>query len=799
MIAAATALAIGAGASPSFAQTGPLAPAPTTAPSTPPAAGSIVSPELTGRPIAAVRIVGNTQVSTAVILNLIRTKQGENFDPATVEEDYRRIYGLRKFANVEARVEAAPDGNGVIVSFSVTERQQIGQVVFKGIKNGDEAAIRELIDVRPGEAIDRFRINVSRDAIVSYYRERNYPFAHVEIDEQTLADSGALVMNVTEGPNVKIRNVKFIGNKSYSDDRLRGQVRTSSWFLIFSPGTFSAETIEQDVASLRRYYEARGYFDVRVGRKLVFSPDNTELMVEFVIDEGIHYKIDRISFRGNKAVADEVLRKDFRLTEGRYFDAELLQRDVREVVKAYSPYGFIYDAEGKNSEYLRIDPKTVFKREAGTVELVYDVSEGNKFTLGRILVRGNWKTQDKVVLREMRVEPGQTYNSGEVADATDRLRGTPYFQSVRMTPIGDDPDKRDLLVEVDEARTANFSIGAGISSSGGIGANLSFEQKNFDLGNLPDRPSDFLDDRAFTGAGQNFKITLEPGTEQTNASIRFSEPYLFDQPYSFTGEAYLRDRQREDYDDNRVGGRVSFGKRFDYVHSAQLSLRAEQIHIENIDDLADRAPEIVDAEGYSALTSVGLNVRRDTTNRGLIPYRGTATTVGVEFFGALGGDYEFQKLSIGWDGHITLNQDLLDRRTILSLKADAGYIFGNAPFFERYYAGNVGSIRGFGYRGISPRSGIDDDAIGGDFIVTSTAEVGFPIVGETLRGVVFADAGTVEREFQITKIRSSVGVGVRLTLPILGQTPIAIDFGIPITKGDLDDISYVSFSFGFIQ
>lgn len=804
-IAAATVLTLAVTSPPAHAQLAPEATRPSTQPAgtapaapTAPAVSGIVSAELAGRPVAGVRIIGNTQVSTAVILNLVRTRQGEPFDPATVEEDYRRIYNLRKFSNVEARVEPIADG-GVIVSFSVSEQKQVARVAFRGLKAAEEAALREIIDVKAGEAIDRFRISVARDAIENYYREKNYPFAHVEVDDDALAKTGELVFNVTEGPNVRVRNVKFIGNKSFTDDKLKGQIRTSSWIFIFSPGTFNAETIEQDVAAIRKFYEGRGFFDVRVGRKLVFSPDQTELMVEFVIEEGIRYKVDRVSFRGNKSVQEDVLKKDLRLHEGRYFDAELLQRDVRDVVKAYSPYGFIYDPEAKNPEYLQINPKTVFKRDAGTVELVYDISEGNKFALGRILVRGNWKTQDKVVLREMRVAPGQTYNSGEIADATDRLRGTPYFSSVRMTPIGDDPDTRDLLVEVDEGKTANFSIGAGVSSNGGVGGNLTFEQKNFDLGNLPDRPSDFLDDRAFTGAGQTLRVTLEPGTEQTNASIRFSEPYLFDQPYSFSGEAYLRNREREDYDDNRLGARITFGKRFDYVYSALLSLRAEQIHIENIDDPSLRAPEIVLAEGYSALTSVGITFRRDTTNRGLLPYRGTATSLGIEQFGALGGDYDFTKVTLGWDGHITLNQDLLDRRTILSLHADTGYIFDDAPFFERFYAGGTGSVRGFDYRGISPREGLEDDPIGGDFILTGSAELGFPIAGEMLRGVVFVDAGTVERSFEINTIRSSIGFGIRLTLPVLGQTPIAIDFAYPITKDDLDDISYVSFSFGFMQ
>lgn len=763
---------------------------------------SPVAPELKGRNVDDIKIAGNTLVSTPVILNLIRTRKNEPFDPATVEEDYRRVYDLRKFSNVEARVEPTATG-GVVVSFTVSEQRQIVGISFTGLpassKDKEEAGLRELIAVQVGEAIDPFRVNLARDSIENYYREKNYPFAHVEVDPALMADRGEVVFNVVKGPNVKVRQVRFIGNHSISNERLKAQVRTSSWVFVFSPGTFRPEVIEQDVGAIRKYYEGKGFFDVKVGRKLVFSADNQSLLVEFVIEEGARYKVDRVSFRGNVTCDEQTLRQNLKLTEGLTFDQELLQRDVRQIVRTYSPYGLIYDPENKSPDYLHIEPRQVFRREAGKVELVYEISEGNKFKLGNVKVKGNWKSQDKVVLRELRVQPGQTYNSGEIADAADRLRGTPFFQSVSVTPIGDEPGVRDLLVEVSEGRTASFSIGAGINSNGGVGANLSYEQKNFDLGNPPDAFLDILSDRAFTGAGQNFRVSLEPGTRQNNASVRFSEPYLFDQPYSFSGEAYLRTRKWADWADNRVGGRVAFGKRFNYIYSASVSLRGEQVEITRINELINRSPEIVEAEGFSALTSAGIQLRRDTTNRGPLQYRGSIVTGNVEFVGALGGDYTFTKLTAGWDRFIELGQDLRDRRVVLALRADTGYIFDDAPFFERFYGGGLGSVRGFDFRGISPRSGLEDDAIGGDFMTTASAEMSFPLAGEFLRGVVFTDAGTVETKVDLGTIRSSVGFGFRLKLPVFGQAPLAIDFALPLTKDDRDETQIVSFSLGIMQ
>ncbi|HLL88210.1 MAG TPA: BamA/TamA family outer membrane protein, partial [Tepidisphaeraceae bacterium] len=696
----------------------------------------------------------------------------------------------------------------VVVVFAVTEQQQVKQVRFVGNKAFITPDLENLIDVRPGELVDRFRINVARQAIENYYRSKNFAFAHVTVPERPLAD-GIVELRIVEGPRVTVRNIDFVGARSFSNDRLKEQIKTSTWFPIFKTGTLDFDILDQDVAALRRFYENKGFFDARVGRKLIFSPDQSEVQVNFVIDEGRRYTVDRVAFHGNTSVAGDRLREKLRLTEGRYYDAELLQRDVREIVRAYSPFGVIYQpGENVPPEYLRIDPKTVFHRDAGRVDLVYAVSEGKPFRTGRVLVKGNYKTQDKVILREMRVTPGQTYDSAELQDAQDRLRGTPYFGAVTMTPIGDDSEYRDVLVEVQEAKTASFNIGAGVNSNGGIGGNITYEQRNFDLGNLPARGEELLSDRSFTGAGQRFRITLEPGQRATNASVFFSEPYLFDQPYSFSNDLYLRDRDRLFYDEKRYGDRVTFGKRFDYVWSAALSVRGEGVEIDDIEDEDDRrngqfvrAADVREQKGFSSLDSIGLQLRRDTTNRGPLPYRGTATTAGVEAFGLLGSDWSFQKYTLSFDGHQTLYEDLLERRTVLSVHGDLGFLntFDDSPFFERFYAGGLGSVRGFKYRGISPRGGADEDPIGGAFVATASVELGFPIAGEMLRGVVFSDAGTVERNASIHTMRTSVGGGFRLTLPMFGQAPLAVDFAYPLVKDEEDETQLISFSFGFIQ
>jgi outer membrane protein insertion porin family len=766
-------------------------------------AGSSAAESLKGRHVEDVRVVGNTQVSTAVILNLVRTHEGDKFDPATVAEDYQRIYGLRKFSDVEAKVE--PTARGVIVVFTVTEQKQIQRINFIGNAALDSQALQNAIDLKAGESIDQFRISLAKQALENLYRDKNFPEAHVDVDKEQLARDGELTFTVVEGPNVRIRKITFQSINagqplSFSTDRLKGQLTSKTWIFILRPGTFDPSIVEDDVAAVRRYYESKGFFDARVGRKLVWSPDLSEMQINFVVDEGVRYKIDRVQFVGNNTVSERGLRKDLKMVEGVSYDQDVVQRDVRQMVRDYSPFGYIYDDNATDPSYLRIEPHTVFSSVPGHMVLEYDISEGKPFRLGRVIVKGNTRTMDKVVLREMHVSPGALYNSGEIQDAVERLKGTPYFSNVTVTPIGDDPETRDLLVEVTEAKTASFNVGAGINSNGGVGGNLTYEQRNFDLTDWPSSIGDIFSDRAFIGAGQDFRASLEPGTQQTNASIRFTEPYIFDQPYSLSNEIYYRDRTRESYDDIRLGDRISLGHRFDYIYSGSVSFRGEDVRIGNIQDKEVRSDQILALSGQNGLTSVGVQLRRDTTTRGLLPSKGTTTTVGLESYGLLGGDFQFEKATASFDYYKTLSEDLLDRKTILRFYGDVGYIFGgDDPFFERFYGGGIGSIRGFSFRGVSPRDGPSNDQVGGDFSATGTVEVSFPLATEILRGVVFTDFGTVEHDVQIGVVRSSIGTGFRLTLPFLGQVPIALDFAIPITKDHYDSTQFISFSLGFSE
>jgi outer membrane protein assembly complex protein YaeT len=758
------------------------------------------TPQFKGLPVEEVPIRGNVQVPTSVIRNVIRTRPGDKYDPATVEDDYRRVYDLRKFSNVEALVEPTDHGT-VNVVFVVTEQKLIKKITYRGNKKVDTPTLESTTDLKVWQAIDAFRIALAKQAIVNVYRDKNFPEAHVDVSPDPLTERGEVIFNIVEGPQVRIRNINFIGAHAFSPGQLQDQIKTQTWFPIFRPGKYDSEQVEEDMGALRKYYQEHGFFDARVGRKLIYSPDNTELQIDFLIDEGQRYVVQRVTFEDNTSLSNAQLRKALKLREGMFYDAETSQRDIRQIVNEYSPFGFIYAPSGQGDpDYLRIEAQTVFLPEPGRIELLYRIREGKPFRLRQIIVKGNDKSQQKLVLREFReFAPGGVYNSGAVQDALERLRATPFFSTVTATPIGDDPNFRDLLVEVTEQKTAQFNIGAGINSNGGIGGNITFEQRNFDITNVPNDWRDVMGEHAFTGAGQGFRASFEPGTIQTNASLRFSEPWLFDQPYNFIDDLYLRSVIREHYTDERIGDRITFGKRLDYENSLALTLRGERVAIKSIDDERFRPPEILEQRGDHLLTSVGLTYRRDTTNPGFLPYKGTTTTFGWEGFGLLGGEYNFHRFVGGWSGYQTLHTDLLDRKTVFGLHLNSGFLVGDSVFFERFYGGGIGSMRGFRFRGVSPRAGRGDDPVGGDFVYNGSAEVNFPIYENMLRGVVFTDFGDVESDVKFGAVRTSVGAGIRFSLPFLGQTPFAIDFAVPITRGHHDETQFISFSLGFSQ
>ncbi len=263
-------------------------------------------------------------------------------------------------------------------------------------------------------------------------------------------------------------------------------------------------------------------------------------------------------------------------------------------------------------------------------------------------------------------------------------------------------------------------------------------------------------------------------------------------------DAYWRSYRRREFQERRAGGRIRFSPRVGREWRTGISLRGEDVEIHDLDSpLSDRAADYLEFEGNTTITSVGGDIGFRRVDNLLLPSRGVEATAAWESFGVMGGP-PFQKLTTSFNGYVPLYRDLTDRPTVLELRLDAGYLYEDAPFFERFYAGGFGSVRGFRYRGISPRQGPDDDPVGGAFSLTGSATIGFPLYGQSVRGVVFSDFGTVESDLEFGTIRTSVGFGFRFSFEGLGGIPIALDFGFPLNERPEDDEQLFSFSLGIL-
>ena len=395
--------------------------------------------------------------------------------------------------------------------------------------------------------------------------------------------------------------------------------------------------------------------------------------------------------------------------------------------------------------------------------------------------------------------PTDLINLTKLREAEQRLRETQIFSFARITPVGGQPGVRDLVIDVEESeRAGDFIFGIGVNSNSGAVGSIVLDLKNFDLFDWPRSFAEFIKLRSFRGAGQRLRIEAQPGTEFNRFRIDFSEPYFLDRPIRFGTGLYYFERDRQAYDERRVGGNVSFGKRLtkgwlkDWY--AELALRVEEVTVDDVDLFAPR--DAREVEGGNFLTSVKGTLVRDRTDSRFVPTTGDVFRLSWEQYGVLGGEHFFAKVIGSYTWHKTLLTDVKERKHVLSLRGDLGGVFGDSPTFERFYAGGIGSIRGFDFRSVSPRQGLRDDPVGGDFLALVKAEYTFPLYADAIRGVVFTDMGTVEESFGVNSWRASVGFGVRLMIEFFGPVPLEFDLAVPIAKDTDDEEQIFSFFIG---
>lgn len=741
-----------------------------------------------------IRVEGNERMSDDAVLSYVRSRLGQEYDEQVAREDQMRLLRTGRFDNVQV-VEARTE-RGVVLTFAVSERPTVQGVQFRGNKELTDTDLRKLANLGPADPLDPARLETARAAIEQRYHDRSFYFASVEIDPVALRDQRLVIFDIVEGPRIRVRGIRFEGNDAFGAFRLRQQIRTSAAFLFFTRGKLDEQTLADDVVRLRSFHRDQGYLDAEVAARLDWSEDRTRVRPVFVIDEGPRYHVVGVEFRGNTIYADRELVDRLQMTAGEAYTALGLRRDVDAIRDAYGEIGFL-NAEVEPRTRYPAPPETGPAAPAqvpAVVTLVYTITERDQYRVGRITIRGNTITQDRVIRRQLRFFPTQLYDTVAVEQSRQRLIESQLFnpEGVSITPYGDEPGFRNALVTVEEGQTGEFIVGVGVTSNNGLLGMISLGQRNFDATDWPDSWGEFFTARAFRGAGQTMRVTVEPGTELLRASVEWREPYLFDRPVSLGTRLYVYTRGRETYDETRLGAQVSLGKLQKNRWYTELATRLENVEVDELDD--DAPPDVLRDAGSSNLVGFKGSLVRDRTDSRWRPTTGDRITLDYE---QIVGDYTFGKAGASYQVYRTVYLDALDRPHVLAGRISGDHIVGGrAPVYERYYGGGIGSLRGFDYRGISPRQ--SDEVIGGDLYLYAGTEYTFPIYGDNLRGVLFLDSGTVEESCEITTWRVSAGFGLRLSVPIFGPVPMSLDFGFPINKADEDDTQMFSFSIGWV-
>ncbi len=751
---------------------------------------SAQSIDLKGRPVATLEIVGLKKVSEQLVRNQIRQATGDPYDPQVVAQDVVRLTHLGRFKTVQTQVQQLPNGS-LVIKYIFDEQPLISDVRVVGNKTLNDQELLALVVLRTGDPVDAFLIDRALSQIKRAYEEKGFFMTEVVLDRQLLEESGVLLFHVREGPKIRIRQMKFEGNQVFSDKEIRSQVRSKTYFLLLRNGELSRNALDDDADRIRQYYRNRGYLDAQADRTIEASPNQRDANVTFVISEGLQYTVSSVRVEGNELYGEAQIIEAMALRQGDVFSTNFLKKSNQNIIDLYGKQGFIETT---------VQIQRLFHDNEPKVDVVVRIKEGSPYLVGKVAVRGNQITKDNVILRQTRgMRPGRRFDRTGLETTRKRLSGSALFSDAKISILGETVDEtRDVLIEVKEQNTGSISFGAGISSDAGILGAIELRQRNFDIGDMPESFSEFITGKALRGAGQSFSLVLQPGDEVSNYSINFAEPYLFDSQYSFDSSLFFFNRNRNDFDEERVGANVGFGQRFGDVWAGRIGFRGEKVDVSNIQPTAPA--DFTSVIGQSLLTSVTGSLSRSTVDSRMFPTQGSRFSVGLSRVGALGGDYQFTKASVEFKKFWSVDEDFLGRKTVLSFRSKMGYILedNEAPIFERFFAGGHRTFRGFDFRGVGPfgtnANGTEtDESIGGDWLFLMGLEYSVPIYQDIIRMVFFSDTGTIEESFGISDYRVTVGTGLRLKIPFLGQAPFAFDLAVPVMKQSNDSTQVFSF------
>ncbi len=726
-----------------------------------------------------IRVEGIQRTEPGTVFSYLPVKVGETFDDDKATAALKALYATGFFKDVRIEVQ-----NDVLV-VRVEERPAIASVDFTGVHEFDTGVLRKALKdlgLSETQIFDRSLLARAEQEMKRQYLTRG-KYAATVTTTVTPADHNrvGIVFNVDEGVASKIRQIKILGNKVFSEKELLDQLNltTPGWLTWYTKtDRYSKPKLTGDLEALRSFYLNRGYLEFNINSTQVsISPDKKNIYITVNITEGEKYTVSSVKLAGDLLIDERELRSYISLKPGDTYSGAKLTESTKRIQDRLGALGYAFANANASPD---ID------RQHGTVAFTISIDPGRRVYVRNINITGNTKTRDEVVRREMRQAEEGWYDTDKIKLSKDRLNRLGYFKDVNIeTPqVPGTTDQVDVDVAVTETPTGAFNIGAGFSSAEKLVLSTSVQQANL------------------FGSGENVGVEVDTSSLQRTIAFNATDPYFTDDGVSRAGELYYRTLNPNilslgNYQVKSLGAGLTFGIPFTEFDTVYFGAKAENTQI----DLTSTAPLVYTGYvhqfgAYSTGLLGTVSWQRDSRDSLLSPTKGEFQRAYFEV--TLPYQLKYYRTGYQQTNYFPVSKDYA-----FSLNGEFDYGHGYAglplPVFKNFFAGGIGSVRGYDTSSLGPRD-INGDSIGGSKRINGNAEFLFPLPGtgndRSFRGFLFADGGNVfgaTDKVNFAAMRYSVGIGLNWQSP-LGA--LRLSFAQPLNKKPGDNIQKIQFTIG---
>ncbi len=748
----------------------------------PPAARVAAGPEGL---VQAVEVRGNQRIEADTVRSYMLLQPGDAYDADRLDRSLKSLFATGLFRDVQIRRE----GSRLIVQ--VAENPIVNRVAFEGNRKISDDNLRNEVQLRARSVFTSAAAQSDRQRILDLYARRGRFAAAVEPKiielDQNRVD---IVFEIQEGDAALIARINFVGNRNYSDSRLKEIIATKeqAWYRLFSTSDqFDPDRLAFDRELLRRYYLRQGYADVQItGATAELAPDRTGFFLTYTIEEGTRYRIGNIEITSNlRGLEPDMVRRAMTIEEGDWYDGDAVERVAQAMQDAANLRGF---------PFVEVQPRITRDTPNSRINLTFEVNEAPRVYVERIEINGNSRTQDRVIRREFRLAEGDAFNAAQIRRSRQRIRDLGYFSDVQITTQpGSQPDRAVLNTRVQERATGEVSLGGGYSTDAGFLVDVGLRERNL-LG---------------TGIDARINGTLAQRRSQVDLSV--TDPYFLDRNLAAGVDLFYIERNLlriASYRERREG----FALRIGYAFNERLRQTwAYTLSRRTVTDVDPNASLFIrEQAGTTLLSQIGQTTAYDTRDSLINPTRGYLLRLGTDLAG-LGGDVAFYRVRFDGVYYLPLEQYLGDPEYVLSFSGSVGYmnnLFGKQDrIVDRFFLGGE-NLRGFAIAGVGPHDTNTRDPLGGRFMWTQSTELRYPLPLPSELGLIgraFVDVGALtqtnstSRSGQVLSVfdngspRIGVGVGISWRSPF---GLINIDIAKAVAKQRFDETQIFRFGFG---